>query len=509
MKTNSDSAFVYFSRVATNTNHKLYIAQALYYMGVIQSDAGDYFGSNETLLKSLENLDERNKDHYPTISSTYNTLGTNNLNLKIYPTAIECFDRSLQFAEHDTDVVTLANKAVAYEKMKMYRQAESIYFSIIQKSKYDMEVYARILSNLAKCQWLQDSTYPVLPTFYEALQIREDSNYKWGLNASYAHLSDYYTLSKPDSALIYAEKMFAIAHELKSPDDQLEALDKLIQISPPTLSKQYFLRYRYLNDSIQTARSAAKNQFAFVRYEAQKNKAETLRLQRNNAQKETLLYVTGSVFLAAIAIAIIWYRKRQQRLALEAENMIREQQLKTSKKVHDVVANSIYRIMTEIEHKDSVEKEPLLDKLEEVYEQSRDISYEPIEKNYHDFHKTISELLLAFATPTTKVLIVGNQKDLWTGLSERVKKELEQVLQELMINMKKHSEAQNVVVKFCQEDGLIKMQYTDDGIAIPATLKFGNGLLNTENRIMAIGGRIIFDTELRSGLKIDIFIPLA
>src|SRR5215203_3619420 len=120
--------------------------------------------------------------------------------------------------------------------------------------------------------------------------------------------------------------------------------------------------------------------------------------------------------------------------------MIRKQQLKTSKKVHDVVANSIYQIMTDIEHKDAVEKERLLDKLEAVYEQSRDISYEPIEKNYHDFHRTVRELLSTFATPTTKVLIVGNEKDLWAGIKEQVKKELKHVLQELMINMRKHSE---------------------------------------------------------------------
>ncbi|MGB8192996.1 MAG: ATP-binding protein [Chitinophagaceae bacterium] len=506
--TKPDSSFYYFNRVVNNTNHKLYIAQALYYMGTIQSDAGDYFGSNETLLKSLDNLDERNSDHHASISSTYNTLGKNNSDLKNYTSAIIYYDRALQFAQEDTDVVTLANKAVAYEKLKKYKQAESIYTSILHKAKLDMKKYARVLSNLAKCKWLEDSSYNAPPALLEALQIREDSNDTRGLNASYAHLSDYYSRSRPDSALVYARKMFAVAQEIHSPDDELEALDKLIQISPPALSKQYFFSYRSLSDSIQTARSAAKNQFALVRYEGQKNKAETLRLQRDSAQKETLLYVTGSSFLAAIAIAIIWYRKRQQRLALESQNMIREQQLKTSKKVHDVVANSIYRIMIEIEHKDAIEKGPLLDKLEVVYEQSRNLSYEPIEKNYHNFHKTISELLSTFATLTTRVVIVGNQKELWTGISEQVKKELEQVLQELMINMRKHSKAQNVVVKFHHEDGGIKIQYTDDGIGVPATFKFGNGLVNTENRINTIGGRITFDKELHGGLKIDIFFPI-
>lgn len=66
--------------------------------------------------------------------------------------------------------------------------------------------------------------------------------------------------------------MFEIAKQLDSPDDQLEALQKLIALEPSEKSKFYFSKYQKINDSLQTARSKAKNQFALIRYETEKEK---------------------------------------------------------------------------------------------------------------------------------------------------------------------------------------------------------------------------------------------
>lgn len=506
----NDSALYYFNQVTNSSKDSLQIATAYYYMGVMQLNAGDYFGSQETILKSLKYLDARNKQHHIYLSSDYNELGISSSNLKNYPEAIRYYDQALRFAQNSSYRITyLNNKAVAYEKMKKYDQAIAIYLSIIDSSKNDMREYAMTLSNLAKARWLRDSSYPALPEFWEALQIRKDSNDKWGLNASYAHLSDYYASSLTDSALIYAKKMYAVAQQLNSPDDKLEALEKLGKLSSPNAAKQYFLIHNQLNESIQLARNAAKNQFALIRYDAEKSRAENIRLQKQNAEKELFLYGVIVISAVTVIIAIIWYRKRKQRLARESQNLIREHQLKTSQRVHDVVANGLYRVMTSIQYQDIIEKEPLLDKLEVLYEQSRDISYEQPKNNDGDFQDTVAELLTSFATSTTKVLVVGNYKDSWNGVSPQTKNNVEHVLQELMINMKKHSCAKHVVVKFARQGNLIKIQYTDDGIGIPSTLHFGNGLTNTENRIKGLGGRLIFDNAAERGLKIDVFFPIA
>ncbi|MBS1662818.1 MAG: ATP-binding protein [Bacteroidetes bacterium] len=505
----NDSAFYYFNRVAASSKDSVEIATAYNIMATIQSDAGDYYGSQESLLASLKYLKEQNvKDHYSLLSD-YNELGTNSQNLKNYDASIEYYDQALKFIKDDNfKIITLNNKALVYQKMKKYTQAISIYQSILGQSKADRKEYARILTNLAITRWLQDSTYRSAPDLLEALQIRKDEKDDWGLNSSYAHLSDYYAHSRPDSALFYADRMYAIAQQLNSPDDQMEALQKLISLSPAKALKQYFERYQHLNDSVQTARNSAKNQFALIRYEAEKSKADNLRLQKDNIQQRIIFYGTVSIFAVILGIAVAWYRKRRQRMQWESENAVRESQLKTSKKVHDVVANGLYRLMTEVEYQESINKEHILDRIEVLYEESRRISYDQPQKTNYDFQELIAGLVMSFASPAIKVATFGDDKALLNNLNDRTKVELEQILQELMINMKKHSFAQSVFIKFEQLGDQLQIQYTDDGVGLPAVFRYGNGLTNTENRIRDIGGRIIFDKSTRKGLKILIQFPI-
>src|SRR5690606_19010553 len=118
--------------------------------------------------------------------------------------------------------------------------------------------------------------YNAAPHLLTALKIREKENDKWGKNSSYAHLAEYYEQSRSDSALFFARKRYAIAREIKSADDQILALRMLIRLSPSDAAKWYFEVYQQLSDSVQLARSAAKNQFALIRYEVEKNKTEHL-----------------------------------------------------------------------------------------------------------------------------------------------------------------------------------------------------------------------------------------
>lgn len=501
----NDSAFYFFNRVTTMSNDSMQVMMAYYNMGVIQSDAGDYYGAQECLLGAMKFLsDTVTTSHYQ--MSIDNELGNTSSNLKNYGAAISYYDQALKLSDDDeSKTIALNNKAVAYQKNRQYKEALHIYNLIVGQSKDKPKRYARILSNMARTKWLQDSSYNAAPELWEALSIREKEKDNWGLNASYAHLSDYYTYNHPDSALAYAEQRYAVARLLSSPDDELEALQKLIKLADFKEVKGYFTRYQFLNDSLQTARNNAKNQFALIRYEATKNKADNLILQKDNAEKKSqiiILFGSLSVVIVLAVLVVIWYRKRKEKALIQ-------QRLSTSKKVHDVVANGIYLVMSEIDYVETLDKETLLDQLDEVYKQSRNISYELKGESSVVFHESIAKMLVSFSSARTKVLIVGNSSEIWNSISSDAKNELKQVLQELMVNMKKHSSAENVVVKFSIDSKQFNVQYTDDGVGLPEDFKYGNGLSNMENRMAGIGAKVIFDRSVKSGLKILIFIPIA
>lgn len=513
----NDSAFYYYNKVVSGAKDSLLIAMAYSDMAAMQSDAGDYFGSQENLLTALHYLHEgREKDQY-CLTSAYNELGNTNLNLKRYAESIDYYDQALRLIQDDVfKLIAANNKAVAYQKEKDYAHAVGIYDSILNKSKKYKKEYARILSNRARTKWLQDSSYNAAPELLAALQIRTEEQDLWGQNASYAHLSDYYAHTRQDAALRYANKMYATASTLQSPDDEMEALQKLIMLDDPRNVKPYFARYQFLNDSLQTARSNAKNQFALIRYNAEKNKTENLKLQKENADKKLQilrqrLFIYGTIFITLIAIvcAIFWYRKRREKIALETQNAIREGHLKTSQKVHDVVANGLYRIMTEVEHNPVIEKENLLDKIEVLYERSRNISYEPLPPAALNFQDQVASLLGSFASDTTKVATSGNKGELWEGINTSIQQEVVYILQELMVNMKKHSQARNVFIAFRRSNNQITIRYTDDGIGLKPQDKQGNGLTSTGNRIANMRGEITFDANTKTGLKILISFPIA
>lgn len=510
LNAHKDSAYFYFNQAASRSPDKQVVALAYYNMAMIQTDGGDYYGAQESLTLSLRSLDEHQDKDRNYLATDYNELGMTSTRLNNYEQALHFYDLALRYARDSTfKPYIFNNRGNAYRKLQDYANAIASYKEVIRLSRNQNITYARALTNLATAQWLRDPHYDPIPQFMKGLAIRKSQHDTWGENSSYAQLSDYYMKSRPDSARWYAEQMLAVARRLQSPDDEMEALQKLIVLSPAREIKTYFARYRYLTDSLVTKRNAAKNQFALIRYNVEKSKADNLRLQKENTERN---YQLGGLLLVIIAGSIsglLWYRKRKQRQELETQNAVRENQRKTSKKVHDTLANDIYRIMKKIQHDRTLDREWLLYNIDDVYQRSRDISYEITTDADEQFQEKISELLTSFATETTKVVLVGNSEELWKKVDASYKFEIKYILQELMVNMKKHSQATNVVIKFEEKADHCLITYFDDGIGIPEGTPPKNGLTNTGNRIKAIHGEITFDAGTGKGLQIQISFPTA
>ena len=204
----------------------------------------------------------------------------------------------------------------------------------------------------------------------------------------------------------------------------------------------------------------------------------------------------------------VWYKHRKQKLEEQKRLEVKNTELKYSKKVHDKVANGIYHVMSDIENKSEFNRDEILDKLEMVYEISRDISYDKIDESLHDdFAEKLSHLLGSYDSEEVEIFLIGNEKEIWENVDAISKTEVLLVMQELLTNMKKHSEASRVILNFKQENQQIVINYSDNGIGI-SDLKPKNGLQNTVSRISNLNGDVIFETENVKGLKIKINFPI-
>jgi len=76
------------------------------------------------------------------------------------------------------------------------------------------------------------------------------------------------------------------------------------------------------------------------------------------------------------------------------------------------------------------------------------------------------------------------------------------VLQELMVNMQKHSSAKLVALSFDKKGNNFSINYSDNGVGVDLnSLEIKNGLLNVETRIKSINGSITFTSSLNKGFK--------
>ena len=155
-----------------------------------------------------------------------------------------------------------------------------------------------------------------------------------------------------------------------------------------------------------------------------------------------------------------------------------------------------------------VQKETLLDNLDKIYTRTRNISRENSPIGTGDsYEMELKEMLSGFSSSRVQVIVKDISTIPWDKIAEEQKIALYRVLQELLVNMKKHSQGTFVVLRFEMNTKALLVHYSDNGIGMPHPNPSKNGLHNVENRIRTIGGSIIFDTSSSKGLKIKLTFP--
>ncbi|RYG04271.1 MAG: ATP-binding protein, partial [Chitinophagaceae bacterium] len=162
---------------------------------------------------------------------------------------------------------------------------------------------------------------------------------------------------------------------------------------------------------------------------------------------------------------------------------------------------------SEVENIQELNKDEILDKLDAIYEISRDISYDRLTPPHEDFSIKLASMFNSYKSDHRSIQCEGNHTSLWQDVNEVSKEEVFLVLQELLTNTDKHSGASEVTIRIWQEDEQINIHYRDNGIGLADGQNFNNGLTNTVSRINAIAGTITFEAKNKKGLEVQISFP--
>ncbi|WP_141119662.1 tetratricopeptide repeat-containing sensor histidine kinase [Lutibacter agarilyticus] len=504
-----DSAYFYYktaNEIYRSLNDSLMIGQTLTYLAILESDLGDYTSSDITAIEALKFLP---KDKTEYLTSVYNCLAISSRKQEDFKEALYWYDKAIAISTNKSNTIKyLQNKANAYRDLNAYENAINLLDSLNTLEIKSRKTKARILDNLAYTKWLNGEA-SIINDLEAALKMRQTEQDTWGLIASYAHLSEVYKKENPTKALGYAKQMYGLAIKSNSPQDQLEALNKIIALDNSKKLKDFYARYLRINDSLNKAENKAKNKYAKLKFDSEKNREDNLQLKITNAkkelalQKEKTINIAGSVasgFTLLLFLGFMYYRKQQYKQEKRAE--VYQTETSIAKKIHDEVANNVVNIMNRVQYIEEP-KENLLDDLEKVYLLTRNISHQnkAIETG-ENYTIALKSLLNNFNSSTTTIILKNISNVGLENLSETKQIEIYRVLQELLVNMQKHSKAKLVALSFEKEKGNISIMYSDNGVGVALnSLELKNGLVNMETRIKSINGIITFTSTLNKGFK--------
>lgn len=495
------------------------IGYVLIQMASIQQVNGDYYGSKETVTEALTYF----KKNSVYTASIYNILGIADKELSLYSDALFYYKESAKdYTDPIEKLIPLSNLAPIYIQQKKYNKAIKLLESILSKKLLEDKsrafTKANLQDNLGYAYFKNGMNERGFFLMNEALHRRNEIKDSYGSIESYLHLADYYVkinIQKSDENALAA---YNAATKLNSIDERLEALQILISNNHSTNHSKYVQQYFDLNDSIIKVRNNFKNKFAKIKYDAKKEKDENAKLRLEKAENLLslqkakylrIVFVIAFIFLVIIIAILIRYYKNKNKVTEFKTSYNTETRI--AKKIHDELANDVYQVIAFAESQPlSAEstKENLLQKLDDIYGRVRGISKENnrIETGT-GFTKSMKEMLSAYNT-NERNIIVNNLEDInWELIDDTKKITINRILQELMVNMKKHSRASLVLIKFESDQKSILIHYTDNGQGCDKTKMVKNGILNMESRIQAAKGSIDFDTAPDKGFKVKIAMP--
>ncbi len=521
---NIDSAFFYYNKAKLicdpNTDPGNYVS-ILNCMAEIQSHHGDFLGSETTIKNALPYL--KSVKDQTQIWNTYTILGSNALQTYRFTVAEKYFNKALNLnIDENRKSLTKSNIANLLIAQQKYAEALKIFLrlSIKKEIRQKPESYANALDNIGFCYFKTQDPRGI-EYLDEALQIRNKIKDSSGIGASNLNLATYYDTYKDSSqAKKHALNAYKSFRELGNIDDKLNAIKIIIKNSSPIDLKKYSLIYVGLVDSIFEVRQQAKNQFAKIKYDSKLEKQENLKLKTYQSQNELKLerqknrnIISYIIIILSICLILILYYYLTSKANKDKIEAAYNSETRISKKLHDELANDIYHTMAFAENRNlslAENKEQLLSNLAAIYSRTRDISRENCyiitDENYIS---SLKEMISGFTTLNINLILNGLDLIPWEEIEKDKKITIYRVLQELLVNMRKYSEASVVGISFKQLEKNMLINYNDNGKGIDTEkIIFKNGLHNVESRILKIKGAIDVSSSPNQGFKVVIKIPL-
>ncbi|MFC4749823.1 tetratricopeptide repeat-containing sensor histidine kinase [Flavobacterium branchiicola] len=550
--TKKDSAYSYYLQ-AEKIYFKLHdndnIARMLFNKAYVLFYDGNYIECNVEISKALQNL--KNSKDYELIYSC-NTLMGNCLEkliqykeaLKYHNMALEVLDKMKDKGKDEINnynITSIINVCNLYDLQGEYTRSIKRLEPLLtdELKKRWPRIYANVLSNLAYSKMKSKDYKEVGNMLFESLRIVDSIGLEPDIIYKKIHIGEYY-LSKKDTvnSIKILNEANRLAIKIKSSNEVLTTLRLLYKIDKKN-SLFYTNEYIKLSDSINIIQRNAHDKYSRIEYETSRIEDENKVLTKTNFY---ILIISVVLILGLLIMIVLRYfkYKNQELNFFKKEQQANEQiyqlltdqhekiftakeneKTKIAKELHDGVMNKIYSVRMNLgffnahSNAEIIEKRKnYISELQNIENEIRTISHGLINSSFleqSDFDILLSTLIEnQKGISETKFVYQDSGNIDWRNTQIIYKINLYRIIQEAVLNINKHANAQNCEVKiYKKKNNALRLTIIDDGAGFDVkSKKNGIGLNNIRDRVASLNGKINITSKFNEGTRIEVIFNL-
>jgi signal transduction histidine kinase len=436
-----------------------------------------------------------------------------------------------------------------YEQKNIINAQEEYLSALIlyQEVKDSLSV-SRIYNNLGIISYTQGKYTEAINYHTKGLLTKEKLNDLKGMSISYLNIGNALKeQQRYQESLANYEKGKAIAEQLRDGVNYLHIISNIVNVHMALGNVEeaalLFQEYNVLNDSIYTEEKSRQLTELQTAYETEKT-AKELEQQKIATEEKTALnrvlsFVIISLFGLVIMVVVLFLQRQKAKKHLRAkEDELHRQEVWRLQKDQDIqslqammngqeqerkrIAEDLHdrlgaklsaiKLFHESSHTDTSKFDKVDEMLNETIIETREIAHNlaPSVLTKYGLLQALQDLLETLQS-TKKLEVQFSHTNLEERLPASIETALYYIVQELVTNTLRHSEADMISISLlCHEDGMLNLCYEDNGKGFdPAGLPEDSmGLRNMKTRLAPFFGKLSIDAAPNHGATFIIDIAL-
>lgn len=533
-----DSAFLYYTKA--EKLYRLTISDSLNWARMISYKAGILYNmgiSAESEVQTVRALDILNKlNNTRLIYEATLRMALNLKELKEYDEALKYYNKipllldQLGKEGHASDRLQRSwlsyynNLGNFYIETKDYIRAKEYLDKALSQEyveKYP-KLHAMLLNNFAKNNIYSSNNKQIIDSLLNtSLRIREEIDHKQGIIGSKIVIGEYLLTQKDTlKAVRNFNEAYVLSVKYHSNYDLLQSLE-LLSVNDKKNQILYTEKYRKVKDSLYELEKATRNKFARIAYETDEiEEQNTVLSKRNNYLLGGVMFVSLFAILILISFRLkiknreLMYQQKEQNNIQQIQELLLQQQTVTAqaksreqdriaKDLHDGILNRLFttRInLEELQIDNVLKKSQLIEELQKTESQIREVSHnlhQNLFKQQQDFSLVIENLVLGQKNTFGTVFNCSITKNIkWERFNIKEKTNIYLIIQELLQNVNKHSQAKKCFVFMLEKENSLIVRVHDDGIGFRNNqVKTGLGLNSIKDRLSELKGELHINSK--------------